>query len=143
MRFLDFIREGYSNRGMGRNAAGTGAASDFTSRHFNWIGYNLQFEGSDPILREHFAAWITETFKHPDPTKFINMIRTRKFEKNAKPKFQQRHYWFMAESLKSIQNQWMWKYGYNFFSKNCKSEGFKEDFFRREATPKVFPDSDR
>lgn len=142
MRFLDLLDEGYSNRGVGRAAAGTGQASDFTNRFNTWIGYNLQFNGSDPILKEHFAAWWAKQLEMDDPDAFVAKVRNKKFVRNdSKPKFQQRHYWFIAYALKTISNQWMWEYGFEFFSKNCTSEGFSTDIFRREAKPKVFGES--
>ena len=89
MRFLDLLTEwgGYSNRAHSGSGSGSGQPSDFTNRYMNWIGYNLQYQGTDPILREYIAAWIAKTFELSDPEKFITKVRTKKFEKNsAKPK---------------------------------------------------------
>lgn len=146
MRFLDLLTEwgGYSNRAHSGSGSGSGQPSDFTNRYMNWIGYNLQYQGTDPILREYIAAWIAKTFELSDPEKFITKVRTKKFEKNsAKPKFQQRHLWFIADRLKEISNQYMWRYAYDFFRKTVEGPGFKSELFAKAARPKVFTDDDR
>ena len=143
MRFLEALNPSPLNEWGGYSGRGDhgGRASDFGRRYYNWFGENLERYGEDPILRQHLAEWIVGTFQMRHGDNFIEKVATMGFSRGGgKPKFQQRHYWFIADALKLIHDRYMWKYAYNFFTSYCTSDGFKDDVFSKAATPSRFLD---